>query len=84
MSHYDTSEYENGRKKYATMYGRAFGTLLMHSTLGGIFAAQNPPYAVGKFIPFRDVFESEATVPTNEFVGLYNSSPSGTHCAVIV
>ena len=34
---FNTSEYENGRKKYETMYGRAFGTLLMHSVLGDIF-----------------------------------------------
>ena len=34
---FNTSEYENGLKKYATMYGRAFGTLLMHSVLGDIF-----------------------------------------------
>ena len=29
-------------------------------------------YAEGKFIPFRDVFEREAIIPTNEFVGLCN------------
>ena len=33
--------------------------------------------AEGKFIPSRDVFESEAVIHTNKFVGLWSSSPPG-------
>ena len=34
-------------------------------------------FAQGIFIPFRDVFERESVIPTNEFVGLWKSSPPG-------
>ena len=39
--------------------------------------------AQGKFIPFRDVFESEEVVPTNEFVGFWSSSPPGMYRTLI-
>ncbi len=40
----------------------------------------------GKFIPFRDVFENEDVIPTNEFVGLWRFIPSGDalRCNVLI